>query len=74
MSYDEAQVLQRRAESFFRNADYLMSIEDWDLGVFNLEQYCQLALKHKLLLRTGSYETRRRVHSFKIYTSNVYQR
>jgi len=55
MSYEEAQLLQKRAESFYRNADHLLSIEDWDLAAFSLEQYCQLALKHKLLLRTGGF-------------------
>lgn len=45
-----------------------MSIEDWDLGVFNLEQYCQLALKHKRLLRTGSYQ---RTHSIRELLSRI---
>ena len=35
---------------------------DWDLAVFNLEQYCQLILKYKLLGKEGSYP---RTHSLK---------
>jgi HEPN domain-containing protein len=62
LAYEEAKILQRRSESFLKNANYLIGIEDWDLAIFNLEQSCQLALKHKILLRTGSYP---RTHSIR---------
>ena len=55
MSFEEAEVLRRRAESFLRNADRLVKEGEWDLAMFNLEQYCQLMLKYKLLIKKGSY-------------------
>lgn len=45
-----------------RNAEYLAGIGEWDLAVFSLEQYCQLILKYKLLLKTGTYP---RTHSLR---------
>lgn len=62
MSFEEADVLRRRAEGFLRNADFLLKNGEWDLAVFNLEQYCQLILKFKLLIKTGSYP---RTHSLR---------
>ena len=62
MSFEEAEVIRRRAEAFLRNAERLMDENEWDLAVFNLEQYCQLILKYKLLIRTGSYP---RTHSLR---------
>ncbi|MEM2212943.1 MAG: HEPN domain-containing protein [Candidatus Nezhaarchaeales archaeon] len=62
MSLEEVEVLRRRAEAFLRNAEYLLKGGEWDLTVFNLEQYCQLVLKYKLLLKTGSYP---RTHSLR---------
>ena len=35
---------------------------EWDLAIFNLEQYCRLILKYKLLVRKGSYP---RTHSLR---------
>ena len=55
MSFEEAEILRRRAESFLRNADKLIKEKEWDLAIFNLEQYCQLMLKYKLLIKKGSY-------------------
>jgi len=55
MSFTEAEVLRVRAEAFLRNAEYLLSVGEYDLAVFNLEQYCQLILKYKLLVRVGAY-------------------
>ena len=55
MSLEEADIIRRRAEGFLRNAERLISEGEWDLAVFNLEQYCQLILKYKLLVNRGSY-------------------
>lgn len=55
MSLKEVNVLRRRAEAFLRNADRLLDEGEWDLAVFCLEQYCQLLLKYKLLVKRGSY-------------------
>lgn len=55
MSLEEANIIRRRAEAFLRNAERLISEGEWDLAVFNLEQYCQLMLKYKLLVTRGSY-------------------
>ena len=55
MSFQEAEILRRRAESFLRNAKRLIEGEEWDLAIFNLEQYCQLIMKYKLLVLKGSY-------------------
>ncbi len=60
MSFEEAEVLKERAESFLRNAERLISEGVYDLAAFNLEQYCQLILKYKLLVKTGTYP---RTHS-----------
>lgn len=56
------EVIKRRAEAFLKNAKYLLEIGEWDLSIFNLEQYCQLILKYKLLIKTGSYP---RTHSLR---------
>lgn len=62
MSLEEIELIRKRAEGFLRNAEYLVSVGEWDLAVFSLEQYCQLILKYKLLLKVGSYP---RTHSLK---------
>ncbi len=62
MSFEEAEILRRRAESFLRNAERLIEEGEWDLAMFNLEQYCQLILKYKLLVLRGSYP---RTHSLR---------
>ncbi|MEM2868410.1 MAG: HEPN domain-containing protein [Candidatus Bathyarchaeia archaeon] len=54
--------MRRRAETFLRTAKYLLENREWDLSVFNLEQYCQLILKYKLLVKAGSYP---RTHSLR---------
>jgi len=54
--------LRSRAESFLRNALRLIEEGEADIAVFNLEQYCQLILKYKLLVYTGSYP---RTHSIR---------
>ena len=62
MSFEEADVIRKRAEAFLRNAVRLIEEGEYDLSVFNLEQYCQLILKYKLLVRKGSYP---RTHSLR---------
>ncbi len=59
---EEAEILYERALAFLRNAKRLIEEEEWDLAAFSLEQYCQLALKYKLLILTGSYP---RTHSLR---------
>jgi len=53
--------LRRRAEGFLRNALRLIDEGEADLAVFNLEQYCQLILKYRLLLAKGSYTRTRSI-------------
>lgn len=60
MSFEEAEVLRERAEAFLRNAERLLEEGVYDLAAFNVEQYCQLILKYKLLVKTGTYP---RTHS-----------
>ncbi|BAJ50437.1 conserved hypothetical protein [Candidatus Caldarchaeum subterraneum] len=55
MSADDAELMKARAIAFLRNADRLMEEHEWDLAMFNLEQYCQLMLKYKLLVQRGIY-------------------
>lgn len=43
-----------------RNAKELFDKGVYDLAAFNIEQYCQLILKYKLLVKTGTYP---RTHS-----------
>jgi len=60
MSLEEAEVLRERANAFLRNAHRLVEEGEFDLAAFSLEQYCQLMLKYKLLVKTGAYP---RTHS-----------
>jgi HEPN domain-containing protein len=53
LSFEEAEVLKKRAEAFLRNAERLIKDKEWDLAIFNLEQFCQLILKYKLLIKKG---------------------
>ncbi|MEM4230012.1 MAG: HEPN domain-containing protein [Thermoproteota archaeon] len=55
MSFEEAEILKERAEAFLTNSERLIGEGFFDLAAFSLEQYCQLMLKHKLLLKTGTY-------------------
>ena len=55
LSFEEVEVLRRRAEAFLRNAVRLLREREYDLAIFNIEQYCQLILKYKLLNIKGSY-------------------
>ncbi len=62
MSFKEVEIIKKRAYSFLRNAERLIEEGEYDLGMFNLEQYCQLILKYKLLVKKGSYP---RTHSLR---------
>lgn len=55
MSFGETEIIKKRAYSYLRNAERLIEEGEYDLGMFNLEQYCQLILKYKLLVKKGSY-------------------
>jgi HEPN domain-containing protein len=60
MSFKEAEILNERAKAFLENAERLIKEGKFDLAAFNIEQYCQLTLKYKLLIKTGTYP---RTHS-----------
>lgn len=60
MSFKEAEILNERAKAFLENAERLIKEGKFDLAAFNIEQYCQLTLKYKLLVKTGTYP---RTHS-----------
>ncbi len=60
MSFEEAELLRERAESFLANAEELAAKGNYDLAAFNVEQYCQLILKYCLLVKVGTYP---RTHS-----------
>ncbi|ABL78698.1 HEPN domain-containing protein [Thermofilum pendens] len=62
MSFEEAEVLRRRAHAFLRNALRLIDEGEYDLAAFSLEQYCRLILEYKLLVLKGSYP---RTHSLR---------
>ena len=62
MSFEEAEILKERAEAFLRNAKRLIEEKEWDLAMFSLEQYSQLILKYKLLVKYGTYP---RTHSIR---------
>lgn len=51
----EAEILKERNYSFLRNAKRLFKDGEYDLAAFNVEQFCQLMLKYKLLVKTGTY-------------------
>jgi len=60
VSFEEAEVIKDRADAFLKNAERLVEEGVQDLAAFNIEQYCQLILKYKLLVKTGTYP---RTHS-----------
>ena len=60
MSSEEVEVLKDRADAFLKNAEKLAEEGVQDLAAFNIEQYCRLILKYKLLAKTGTYP---RTHS-----------
>jgi len=60
MSFQDIEILKDRADAFLKNAEKLAEEGVQDLAAFNIEQYCQLILKYKLLAKTGTYP---RTHS-----------
>jgi len=60
MSLEEAEIIRERANAFLKNAERLIEDKVYDLAAFNIEQYCELILKYKLLIKTGTYP---RTHS-----------
>lgn len=60
MSFDEAEILRVRANEFLMNAEDLFNKGFFDLAAFSIEQYCQLIIKYKLLVKVGYYP---RTHS-----------
>jgi HEPN domain-containing protein len=68
LSFEEVEVLRERAEAFLENAKHLTNTGLYDLAVFNLEQHCQLLLKYKLLIKTGTYP---RTHSLTRLTAEL---
>jgi HEPN domain-containing protein len=56
VSFEEDEILRWHAEAFLRNAEELFQKEVYYLSAFNLERYCQLILKYKLLVKTGMYQ------------------
>ena len=61
MSAEEAETLKLRAEAFLKNAENLIEEGVYDIAAFNLEQYAQLILKHKLLTKTSTYPRTRSI-------------
>ena len=55
MALEEAEILRKRAYAFLRNAERLFEEGEYDLAAFSIEQFCQLLVKYKLLIKTGSY-------------------
>ena len=55
LSIEEAEILKERAYAFLKNAKRLFEEKEYDLSAFNLEQFCHLLLKYKLLTKTGTY-------------------
>ena len=55
MSSSEAEILRERAVAFLKNAIHLINNQVYDLAMFNIEQYCQLMLKYKILKFKGYY-------------------
>lgn len=70
MSFEEVDIIRKRAEAFLKNAEKLIVEGQWDLAIFNLEQYCQLFLKHKLLHLKGSYP---KTHSLRVMIRTLAQ-
>lgn len=61
MSLNEVELLRKRAEDFLKAAEKLYLGRKYDLAAFCIEQYYQLLLKFKLLLRTGTYPRTRSI-------------
>jgi HEPN domain-containing protein len=71
VSFEEVEILRERAESFLRNAEELFLKGVYDLAAFNIEQYCQLIVKYKLLMKTGTYPRTRSLIKLLRLLSNI---
>lgn len=60
MSLRDAEILRERANEFLIAAEDLFNKGFYDLAAFSVEQYCQLMVKYKLLVKAGYYP---RTHS-----------
>jgi len=50
ISIEEAGSLKKCTEAFLRNVKKFVEEDEYDLAIFNLEQYCQLMLKYIILI------------------------
>ncbi len=55
MSLRDAEILRERANEFLIAAEDLFNKGFYDLAAFSVEQYCQLMVKYKLLVKAGYY-------------------
>jgi HEPN domain-containing protein len=55
VSFSEAEILKKRANDFLEEGAHLIDIKKYDLAIFNLDQYCELILKYKILTKLGFY-------------------
>ena len=55
MSFSEAEILRKRANDFLEEAWHLIDVKKYNLAIFNLDQYCELILKYKMLIKLGYY-------------------
>ena len=55
MSFTQTNILRKRANDFLEEGRYLIDIKKYDLAIFNLDQYCELILKYKILIKLGFY-------------------
>ena len=62
LSYEEADILRTRGFFFLEEARRAFNEEKYDFAVFLLEQACQLYVKHKLLVRFGTYPRTHSLH------------
>lgn len=51
----EGELIKRRALNFLNNAKDLFRKKIFDISSFNIEQFCQLYLKYKLLKKVGEF-------------------
>lgn len=55
LSAEEAAIIKDRAYAYLKNAKRLFEEAEYDLAAFSAEQFCQLLVKYKLLVETGTY-------------------
>ena len=52
---EEVKILRERAKTFLENARFNFKNKKFDVAAFNIEQFCQLYLKAKLVELTGEF-------------------